>query len=97
VGLIEARGGAYAVVIAVFEQHEESYMGSTAITMTRSLTDLGYRVVDTIKAGGLWVEGEAAENQELLRSARKAGEKLVNILQLRKELEALLKSSIDDT
>ena len=90
VGLIEALGGAYAVVVTVFEQTDPYYMGSAAETMTRSLTDLGYRVIDTVQAGGLWAVGEAAADRDSLRKARMAGEKLVRMLQLREEVEAHL-------
>ncbi len=87
VGLIEALGGAYAAVVVVFEQHDESCMGPAADIMTRTLNDLGYRVIDTVEASGLWSAGEAAEDREALRRARTAGEKLARMLRLRKETE----------
>lgn len=88
VGLIEAMGGAYAAVLVVFEQYDEEYMGYAVETMSRSLVDLGYRVVDTVKAGGLWAAGEAAEDEDSLRRARMMGEKLARVLRLREELQA---------
>ncbi len=93
VGLVEALGGAYAVVIVAFEQNDESYTGSAADSMSRSLVDLGYRVIDTVKAGALWAAGEAAEDQDSLRMAREAGAKLAAMLRLRKELESHLAAS----
>ena len=88
VGLIEALGGAYAVTIVVFEQSDEKYMGSAAENMNRSLTDLGYRVISTVAASGLWAEGEATEDSDSLRKARSSGEKLARMLRLRGEVEA---------
>ena len=87
VGLIEAMGGAYAAVLVVFEQYDEKYMGYAAETMSSSLADLGYRVIDIVKAGGLWAAGEAAEDEKSLHRARMMGEKLVRVLRLREELE----------
>ncbi|MDD3718683.1 MAG: flavodoxin family protein [Actinomycetota bacterium] len=90
VGLMEALGGAYAAVVVVYEQNDETFMGSTADIMTRSLADLGYRVVHSVKAGGLWAAGEADRDRDSLLEARAAGEKLVRMMRLREEVEAYL-------
>jgi len=57
-GIHEALGGKYAVVIAVCEQYSEEDMGYTAEGMTKPLEALGYRVIDTVKALGLFKEGK---------------------------------------
>lgn len=89
-GVSEALGGRYAVVIAVGEQQEESYLGFTTEAMSRPLADLGFRVVDTVKATGLWSAGEAARDPEALSRAARAGERLARVIALRKGLEAEL-------
>ncbi|SFQ98525.1 flavodoxin family protein [Desulfoscipio geothermicus] len=92
VGINEALGGKYAVAIAVCEQHDEKYMGFTAEAMTKPLVDLGYRVVDTVKAIKLFKAGEALEDEKILEKSRIAGERLVKTLKLRKDIEIKLKS-----
>jgi len=92
VGVNEALGGKYAVVIAVCEQHDEKYMGFTVEAMTKPLTDMGYRIIDTVKAVALFGIGEALEDDKALEKSRRAGERLVKTLKLRKELETKLKS-----
>lgn len=91
--LNEALGGKYAVVIAVCEQHDEEDMGYTAETMEKTLEALGYRVVETVKALGLFGAGEALKDEKALEQAKRAGKKLVKTLKLRKELEAKIKSN----
>lgn len=96
VGLTEALGGAYAVVIVVYEQEDEAYMGAAADIMTRSLADLGYRVVRRVKAGGLWAAGEAGRDRDSLLEARAAGEKLVRMMRLKEEVKAFLEGKSPD-
>lgn len=91
VGVNEALGDKYAVVIAVCEQQEEKYMGFTAEAMSKPLVDLGYRVVDTVKAIKLFKMGAASKDEEALKLSKRAGERLVRTLKLRKEIEAKLK------
>ncbi len=93
VGLPEAMGGKYAAAIAVCEQHEEKYMGFTIEAMTKSLTDLGYRVVDTVKAVGFWGAGEVLGDQKTMRRAERAGERLVRTFKLRKQIEGKLRET----
>lgn len=45
----EVLGGKYAVVIAVCEQQNKEDMGFTAEAMSKLLSALGYRVVETVK------------------------------------------------
>jgi len=85
VGINEVLGGKYAVAIAVCEQHDEKYMGFTPEAMTKPLIDLGYRVVDTVKAIKLFKAGEALKDEEVLEQSRRAGERLVKTLKLRKD------------
>lgn len=92
-GIHEALGGKYAVVIAVCEQFSEEDMGFTAEAMTKPLIALGYRIIDTVKALGLFKKGEVLENQNILDQATKAGKKLANTLMLRKEVERKLNLS----
>lgn len=92
VGINEALGGKYAVVIAVCEQHDEKYMGFTAEAMTKPLVDLGYRVVDTVKAIKLLGIGDALKDEKVLNQSKRAGERLVKTLKLRKKMEIKLNS-----
>ncbi len=87
VGINEALGCKYAVTVAVCEQFEEKYMGFTAEAMAKPLTDMGYRVVDTIKALGLFKAGEASKNTEASKKAQRAGERLVKTLLLKREIK----------
>lgn len=91
-GLNEVLGIKYATVIAVCEQHNEEDMGYTADTMKRTLEALGYRVVDVVKALGLFEAGKVLDDETELNKARQSGEKLLKTLKLRKGLEEKLKS-----
>ncbi|MDY6794007.1 MAG: hypothetical protein SWK76_01805 [Actinomycetota bacterium] len=79
-------------MVIVYEQHDERYLGYAADTMTMSLTDLGYRVIDSVKAGGLWAAGDASRDEDALRKAMMAGENFVRMLRLKGEIEEHLKS-----
>lgn len=92
VGINEALGGKYAAVIATGEQHDEKYMGFTVEAMTKPLVDLGYRVVDTVKAIRLFEAGNVLKDEKVLNQAQRAGERLAKTLKLRKEIETKLKS-----
>lgn len=87
VSINEALGGKYAVVIAVCEQHEEKYMGFTVEAMTKPLVDLGYRVIDTVKAIRLLEIGDALKDELALNNSKRAGERLAKTLKLRKEIQ----------
>ncbi|MEG6521283.1 flavodoxin family protein [Desulfotomaculum sp. 1211_IL3151] len=91
-GINEVLGGKYAVVIAVCEQYSEADMGHTAETMAKSLEALGYRIIDTVKALGLFKPGDALNDERILEQAAKAGKKLAKTLMLRKEIEKTLSS-----
>lgn len=89
-GINEALGGKYAVVIAVCEQEKEEDMGPTAELMQKSLEALGYRVVDTVKALRLFQAGEALHREKTMGEAKKAGEKLLKTLRLREKVKVQL-------
>jgi len=86
-GVNEVLGGKYAVVIVVCEQHSESDMGFAAEGMAKPLEALGYRIIDTVKALGLFKQGEALKDEKILEQSAKAGKRLAKTLKLRKELE----------
>jgi len=90
--IIEVLGGKYAVVIAVCEQNDEKDMGFTAEAMSKPLEALGYRVVETVKILKAFEKGEVMQNPEALEKVKRAGEKLIKTIRLRKETEAKLKS-----
>lgn len=91
-GINEALGGKYAVVIAVCEQHSEADMGYTAEAMAKPLEALGYRIVDIVKALGLFKKGDVLNDKSAIEQAGKAGKKLAKTLTLRKEVERKLNS-----
>ncbi len=91
-GIGEVLGGKYAVVMAVCEQHFEADMGCTIEAMTKPLEALGYRVIDTLQALGLFKKQAALNNEKILDQAAEAGKKLAKTLKLRKEIEKKLNS-----
>jgi multimeric flavodoxin WrbA len=91
-GIYEALGGKYAVVMAVCEQSSKADMGNTIEAMTKSLEALGYRVIDTLQALGLFKKQDVLNNEKILDQAAKAGKKLAKTLKLRKEIEEKLHS-----
>lgn len=86
VGLPEVMGFKYAAAIAVCEQHEEKYMGFTMEAMTKSLVDLGYRMISTVKAVGFWGAGEVLSDPEIMGEAERAGQRLVRTFKLRRQV-----------
>lgn len=55
---------------------------------------LGYRVVDTVKATGLFGVKEALRDENALAQARYAGKRLAKTVKLRKEVAEKLKSLV---
>ncbi|MCG8401004.1 MAG: flavodoxin family protein [Firmicutes bacterium] len=92
VGISEAMGGKYAVALSVCEQHDEQYMGFAIEALTRPLADLGYRVVDTVKAVGFFGRGEVSDSNAIMERSAMAGKRLAKTIKLRKELEAKFRS-----
>ena len=93
----EALGGKYAAVIAVCEQQNEKDMGFTPEAMSLALQALGYRVIDQVKVFNLFKAGEALNDSNALQCSRRAGEKLVKTIRLRKALELKIKDIIKNT
>lgn len=87
VGINEIIDMKYAVVISVCEQHREEDMGYTPQAMSRSLEALGYRVVDTVKAFGFFKAGEVLRDEEVMKKARRAGEKLYKTIKLKNDMK----------
>jgi len=79
----EIHGMKHAVTVSVCEQQRPEDMGSTAEVMRKSLQSLGYRVVDEVKAYGLFGEGEAMADHDAMGRAFLAGTRLGKILNLR--------------
>ncbi len=86
-GISEAMGGKYAtaIAIAVCVQHSEVEMGYTGEVMAKPLEALGYRVLDIVKILGLFENGKASEEQNVLDQTSRAGKRLVKTLNLRKK------------
>lgn len=87
IALNEVIGVKYASVIAVCEQNDERDMGYTAISMERTLTALGYRVVDVMKVLKAFSIGDAEKNMSNRGNAYKLGEKLLDTLKLREKVK----------
>ncbi|MGH4052927.1 MAG: flavodoxin family protein [Clostridium sp.] len=88
----EAKGGKYAVVIAICEQNNEEDMGFTAEAMKKPLEGLGYRVTSTVKVLKLFKKGDVLQNQIAVDQVKVAGEKLEKIFRLRKDTQEKLKN-----
>ncbi len=80
VGINEALGFKFAVIIGVCEQPEESFMGFTCHVMKKSVIDLGYRPIQTVLATHLDKVGDALKDEKILMEAEKAGKKLATVL-----------------
>ena len=93
----EALGVWACAVIAVCEQQDEKDMGFTPEAMSLALQALGYRVIDQVKALNLFKAGEALNDSDALQRSRRAGEKLVKTIRLRKDLELKIKDKIKKT
>lgn len=90
----EALGGKYAVVIAVCEQQNKEDMGFTAEAMSMPLQALGYRVIETVKVLKLFEKGAALHDDQAIKEAAAAGEKLAKTLILRKRTENRLMNKV---
>ncbi len=82
-GLNEVLGIKYATVVAVCEQEDPEDMGYTAITMTKSMEALGYRVVDEVKVFNVFNKNEIVENTEQINVLKNAGNKLAKTIELK--------------
>jgi len=88
VSLHEARGGKYAGVISVCEQHNREDMGVTSKIMKRSLQALGYRVIFEENVFGAFAPGDVRKNSPAIESAREAGRRLYRTLKLKDRVAA---------
>jgi len=86
----EASGIKYAVAIVICEKYAREDMGFTVEAMTKPLEALGYRVVDAVGVLGAFKQGDVLKQNDTLEKARKAGDKLVKTLKLRKSVEEKL-------
>jgi multimeric flavodoxin WrbA len=92
-GMNEVSGVKYAVTVAVCEQDNERDMGFTPEALGRSLTAVGYRVVDSVRAYRAFAKGDVARQAETLAMAGRAGEKLGETLKLHDHVKRLLAGS----
>ena len=88
-GLHEVLGIKYAVTVAVCEQESAEDMGFASEALGKSLTAVGYRVVDAVKAYRAFARGAVAQQPETLARACKAGEKLAGTLNLHDQVQQL--------
>ncbi len=86
----EALGGKYATVIAVSEQEKAEDMGFASEAMEKPLEALGYRVISTVKVLHVFGAGEALKNENAMKEAKQAGEKLLKSLQLKEKVKKQL-------
>ena len=89
-GINEVTGIKYAVTVAVCEQATEVDMGYTTLIMNQSLSSLGYRVVEDIRAYNSFVKGDVLKHESQIDNAVKAGIKLAKYLLLNKRIKTQL-------
>lgn len=77
----------YASVINVSEQHTEEDSGVALDVMCDSLESFGYRIIDRVKALGLFTAGEANNDKKALEHAYNAGEKLLKTINLKNSIK----------
>lgn len=70
--------GKGCVTVAVCEQSEEEMMGNTSDLLSSFAADIGFQVVENVKALGFFEAGSVKEDLATLESARQAGLKLLN-------------------
>ncbi len=88
----EAIGTKYATVVAICEQKTPDDLGYTAITMTKSLESLGYRVVDELKIFDVYTKGELEKKESQIELLLYSGKKLAKTLMLKDKIINVLKS-----
>ncbi len=85
-GMHEAMGIKYATVVAVCEQKDPDDLGYTAVTMTKSLQALGYRVVDELKIYNVYNKTDLLLDTNQLIKLEEAGKKLVKTILLKEKI-----------
>ena len=91
-GIIEAMGTKYATVVAVCEQEDPKDLGYTAVTMTKSMQAIGYRVVDELKIYNVYNKNELSLDTDQLIKLEKAGKKLVKTILLKDKILNIMNS-----
>ena len=91
-GIIEAMGTKYATVVAVCEQEDPKDLGYTAVTMTKSMQEIGYRVVDELKIYNVYNKNELSLDTDQLIKLEKAGKKLVKTILLKDKILNIMNS-----
>jgi hypothetical protein len=93
-GIHEATGIKYATVVAVCEQEDPDDLGYTAVTMTKSLQALGYRVVDELKIYNVYKKNDLLLDTNQLIQLEEAGKKLVKTILLKEKIQNIMKSKM---
>ncbi len=88
----EAIGIKYATVVAICEQKSPEDLGFTAITMTKSLQALGYRVVDELKVFNVYEKKELESDKNQLIDLMDAGQRLAKTIMLKNKILKVLNS-----
>lgn len=74
--------GKVCITAAVCEQSEASMMGNTLTLLTDFSEDLGFEVVESVKAPGCFEAGSITADHDLLQKAAEAGQDLLDRLKL---------------
>jgi len=90
-GFNEVTGIKYAVTVAVCEQKKAENMGFTSEALSRSVTAVGYRVVECVEGYHVFSRGEVKQKPEIMEKALKAGSKLARALNLHKRVHDIMK------
>jgi len=85
--LNEVLGLKYAVTVAICEQEDEADMGFTSIALDKTLSAVGFRVVQSVKALHVFSKGEILENASDLEKSVSAGQKLAKTLLLSQKVK----------
>ncbi len=89
-GIHEVTGPKYATVVTVCEQKDPKDLGYTAVTMTKSLQALGYRVVDELKIYNVYNKNDLLLHTDQLIKLEEAGKKLAKTILLKEKLLKLM-------
>lgn len=93
-GIHEAAGPKYATVVAVCEQKDPEDLGYTAVTMTKSLQALGYRVVDELKIYNVYNKNDLLLDTDQLIKLEEAGMKLAKTIRLKEKILKLMNAKM---
>ncbi len=93
-GIHEVTGPKYATVVAVCEQKDPEDLGYTAVTMTKSLQALGYRVVDELKIYNVYNKNDLLLDPDQLIKLEEAGMKLAKTIRLKEKILKLMNAKM---